>query len=194
MSAIVTPVPATKLFTAEEFAALPEPADGSKQELVRGKVVSMPPPGFVHGIIQGHFYFHLRTWANATQLGRVTVESGVNTETDPDTVRGPDVAFWSYARVPADQAPEAYPDTAADVVVEVLSPSDSHRRLAEKIREYFSIGVRLVWVADPDDRTVTDYAQPGNGTVLWSDATLTAVDVLPGFTCSVASFFESIPE
>ena len=81
---------------------------------------------------------------------------------------------------------------AADVVVEVLSPDDSHRRIAQKIREYFAAGVRLVWVADSDDRTVTVYTRPGDGIVLWSDATLTGGDVLPDFTCPVANLFESI--
>jgi Uma2 family endonuclease len=184
--------PATKLLTAEEFAALPEPADGSKQELVRGEIVTMPPTRHVHGLVQGHFYFHLRLWANQHKLGNVTVESGLPTETDPDTVRGPDVAYWSFERLPADQVPEGYPEVAADLVVEVLSPSDSRRRMAEKIREYFAAGVRLVWVADPDDRTVTVYTRPGDGIVLWSDATLTGGDVLPSFSCPVASLFESV--
>jgi Uma2 family endonuclease len=182
------------LLTAAEFAARPEPEDGSKEELVRGEIVTMPPPGFSHGIVQGHFYFYLRSWANGRgqSLGRVTVETGLPTETDPDTVRGPDVAYWSYARLPADRLPDVHADFAADVVVEILSPDDSHRRNAQKIREYFAVGVRLVWVADPVDRTVTVYTKPGNGTLLWSDDTLTGGDVLPEFSCPVASFFESI--
>jgi Uma2 family endonuclease len=180
------------LLTVAEFAARPQPANGSKEELVRGEVITMPPPRHIHGIVQGHFYFYLRIWANQHRLGNITVESGLPTETDPDTVRGPDVAYWSYARLPADQVPEVYADVPADLVVEVLSPDDSHRRIAEKIREYFAVGVRLVWVANPNDRTVTVYTKPGDGIVLWNDATLTGGDVLPGFTCPVASFFESI--
>lgn len=181
-----------KLLTVAEFAARPEPEDGSKEELVRGEVVTMPPPRHIHGLVQGHFYFYLRIWANQYKLGNVTVESGLPTETDPDTVRGPDVAYWSFARLPAERIPEVYADVPADVVVEVLSPDDSHRRIAQKIREYLAVGVRLVWVADPNDRTVTVYTKPGKGTVLWADDTLTGGDVLPEFSCPVASFFESI--
>ena len=33
-----------KLLTAEEFMELPDPIDGSKQELVKGVIVTMPPP------------------------------------------------------------------------------------------------------------------------------------------------------
>ncbi len=38
-----------KLLTAEEFFLLPDPADGSQQELVRGEVITMPLPGGLHG-------------------------------------------------------------------------------------------------------------------------------------------------
>src|SRR6478672_6836851 len=84
--------------TAAEFARLPEPADGSKQELVRGEVVTMPPPGIRHGIVQTNVACLIQPYARAHKLGRVTVESGVVTEEDPDTVRGPDVAFWALMR------------------------------------------------------------------------------------------------
>ena len=43
-----------KLLTAEEFAKLPDPPDGSRQALVRGEVVTMPPPSFVHAQVQGN--------------------------------------------------------------------------------------------------------------------------------------------
>jgi Uma2 family endonuclease len=183
-----------KLLTAEEFAKLPGPPDGSKQELVRGEVVTMPPPSFIHGKVQGNIYYTLETFNRVNSAGHMTVESGLVTERDLDTVRGPDVAFWSYARIPADQLPAVYPDVAADLVAEVVSPGNTRKQLAKKLREYFARGVRLVWVADPEDRTVTVYTKPGGGTVLWEDATLTGGDVLPGFTCPVAEFFRGIGE
>ena len=181
---------AKKLLTAEEFYRLPDPPDGSKQELVRGEVVTvMAAPSFKHGIVQGRAYFALETYARQTKLGRVTVESGLVTEEDPDTVRGPDVAYWSYERVPADKTPDVYPEVAADLCVEVKSPSNTPAKTTKKIAEYFACGVRMVWIADPDERTVTVYTKPGDGRVLWDDATLDGGDVLPGFTCPVAEFF-----
>ena len=82
-----------------------------------------------------------------------------------------------------------YANVAADLVAEVVSPSNTRRQLAAKVREYFASGVRIVWVVDPEDRTATVYRGPGNGTVLWEDATITGEDVLPGFSCPVAEFF-----
>ena len=57
------------------------------------------------------------------------------------------------------------------------------------MREYLKRGVRVVWVVDPEDRTVTVYRQPGQGQLLEEDATVTGEDVLPGFSCRVAEFF-----
>lgn len=178
-----------KPLTADEFARMPEPVDGSKQELVRGEIITMPPPGFLHGVVQSNVGFVLKTYTRATNFGRVTVESGVITETGPDTVRGPDVALWSFARLPADHVPVVYANVAADLCVEIRSPSNTDGRMTRKVREYFASGVRLVWVVDPEERTVTVYRGPGDGRVLWEDATITGEDILPGFTCPVAEFF-----
>jgi Uma2 family endonuclease len=176
--------------TAAEFARMPDPPDGSNRELVRGVIVTMTPPGFRHGVCQNKVAFLLTAHVLATHCGRVTVESGLQTEFDPDTVRGPDVAFWSAERLPLDRMPEVYPDVAADLVVEIQSPSNTQHEMQEKVREYIHRGVQLVWVVDPEAHTVTVYRQPGEGRLLWNDATLTGEDVLPDFQCRVAQFFE----
>jgi Uma2 family endonuclease len=174
--------------TAAEFAAMPNPIDGSRHELVAGKPVTLPPHGFRHALVRGTVGFVVAGHVKQTKLGRVTLGTGLITRTAPDTVRGPDVAFWSYARVPADQTPVVYANTA-DLVAEVVSPSNTRKQVAAKVREYFATGVRMVWVVDPDGRTVTVYTRPGDGVVLWEDATLTGGEVLPGFACPVADLF-----
>ena len=90
---------AQRLVTAEEFARLPDPLDGSKQELVRGRIVTMPPPGFEHGDIQLNVGALLKVFVRPKRLGRVVTESGIITERGPDTVRGADVSFWSKERL-----------------------------------------------------------------------------------------------
>src|SRR6185295_1569247 len=162
----MTPVATTKLLTAEEFARLPEPGDGSRQELVHGVVETMPPPGFRHGDVQANICFALKHFLRSSQIGRVVVESGVKTDKAPDSVRGPDVSFWSFKRLPANTRPDGYPDVLPDLVVEVRSPSDSNRKVREKVKEYLFNGVALVWVVDPEDQTVTIYRQPDDGRVL----------------------------
>jgi Uma2 family endonuclease len=180
---------APKLITAAEFILMPNPPDGSKQELVRGEIVTMPPPGFKHGICQVNAAVLIRTHAKSHRQGRVTVETGLVTEVDPDTVRGPDVAFWSFERLPEHLLPVGYPDVAADLCVEVLSPDKRLRKILEKLQEYFNRGVRLVWIIDPEERTVTVYRSAEEGKVLHETATLSGEDVLPGFSCRVAELF-----
>ena len=135
---------AVKLITAAEFARMPEPPDGSKQELVRGVIVSTPTPSFSPRSLSMYSRM-LASFPGTTHplRSRHRVESGLHTEQDPDTVRGPDVAYWSAERLPLEQTPEGYPDVAADLVVEVQSPSSRRRTTQEKIREYLNRGVRL---------------------------------------------------
>jgi Uma2 family endonuclease len=175
--------------TAKEFAKLPEAADDSQLELVRGRVVVMPRPGFLHGVVQATLVAFLVHFVHLHRLGRITVESGLQTEFDPDTVRGPDIAFWSKERIPLDQVPKVYPDVAADLTVEIRSPSNTKAGLDQKVREYLKRGVRLVWLVDPKARTVTVYRKPGKGEVLRVDDELSGDDVLPGFTCPIAELF-----
>ncbi len=81
-------------------------------------------------------------------------------------------------------------DVAPDLVVEILSPYDAWSDLMQKLREYFGIGVRMVWVADPKSctvqafRSVTDVREFGPGDTLPGD------DVLPGFAVAVDTLFE----
>jgi Uma2 family endonuclease len=181
---------AQTLLTAEEFAQRPDPADGSQEELVRGVVITMLQPGFDHGLVQGRVYGLLDQHVRPRRVGRVTIESGVITERDPDTVRGPDVAYWSAERVPLDQRPRGYPDATADICVEVLSPSNRAAQMDDKVREYLDRGVRLVWVVDPDERTVTVHAPSLEPQELAETDALTGGNVLPEFQVRVAELFE----
>jgi Uma2 family endonuclease len=180
---------AQKPITADEFLRMPEPADGSKQELVQGEIVTMPPTGYRHGDVQGNIAFQLKLFLRDHAIGTVTVESGVRTHRDPDSVRGPDVAFWSAERIPLTEKPTGYPDVVADLCIEVISPHDRKAELRRKAAEYLTHGVRMVWIVDPEDQTVTIYRQPGEGRLLSEDAEIAGEDVLPGFRCRIGEFF-----
>ncbi len=60
----------------------------------------------------------------------------------------------------------------------------------EKIKDYVKNGVKLVWLVDPEVKTVTVYAGSLRGTELDESEMITGGDVLPDFTCKVAEFFE----
>jgi Uma2 family endonuclease len=88
---------AQKLITAEEFARLPGPADGSRQELVQGVILTMPPPpGAPHALCCSRIDRRLGAFVVVNNLGTVfSNDTEFTTERDPDTVRGADVAYWS---------------------------------------------------------------------------------------------------
>ncbi|HZU35319.1 MAG TPA: Uma2 family endonuclease [Gemmataceae bacterium] len=176
---------AQKLITAEEFFRMPEPSDGSQQELVRGAIITMPPPGALHGACCSRINRRLATFVEDHKRGTVFAnDTGFILKRQPDTVRGPDVAFWTIERLP--EIPTGYIELPADLVVEVVSPADHYARIQRKVNEYLETGVRLVWVVDPEDRSVTVFHGSAKPRILAENETVTGEDVLPGFSCRVS--------
>jgi Uma2 family endonuclease len=185
MSTVAPP----QLLTADEFAHLPQPEDGSQQELVRGVVITMPPPSFYHGLCCNEIGYRLNKHVRDLKLGHITTnDSGVILERDPDTVRGPDLAFWSRERMPTPPT-KGYSAIPPDLVVEVLSPSDVYARVEPKVLQYLRAGVRMVWILVPEDRSIFVRRTGHQGALLSNGEMLTGEDVLPGFSCPVSELF-----
>jgi len=178
-----------KLVTAEELWQMPEPLDGARYELFEGELVQMTPAGGRHGKCCGLIARALIAYATEHGAEHVaTNDTGVFTERDPDTVLGPDLAYWSRERLP--EMPEGLVEVAPDLAVEVVSPSDTQIHLHRKVLHYLDHGVRLVWVVDPKTRTVTEYRSRRDVCILGDQDEISGGDVLPGFSCRVDKFFE----
>ncbi len=181
---------AQELITAEQFA---EMSFDVPVELVRGEIIEMPRPGMRHGVVCGNVYDPVKAWARSAQRGVVAInDTGVITERDPDSVRGPDVLYIAHERLPGGEVPSTFLEVAPDLAIEVLSPHDVWKDVLEKITEHFEAGVREVWVVDPEDRTVQVFRPDAKPRKLSASDVLESPDVLPGFACSVAPFFEGI--
>jgi Uma2 family endonuclease len=180
---------ATALLTAEEYLLLPD--NGQPTELVRGKVIPMNVPFPRHGEICVQTAYLLRRYLETHEIGRVVSnDSGVVTERNPDTVRGADVAYYSYARVPRGPLPRGYLPVPPELVFEVRSPTDRWSEIQIKVGEYLQAGVSVVCVLDEQTRTahLFDANQPPRA--LSEDKDLTFPDILGGFRASVRQFFE----
>jgi Uma2 family endonuclease len=178
------------LLTAEEYARLPD--DGRPTELVRGKIVEMNPPTPKHGIICIEIGAILRNYVKEHDLGRVAGnDSCVITEHDPDTVRGADVAFYSYAKVPKGPVPAGYLKVAPDIVIEVLSPSDRWNEMHAKIAEYLDAGVSVVCVLDPATEEAHLFYRDKSPRALAGNDELTFPDQLGDFRVAVRKLFEA---
>lgn len=162
-----------------------------RSELVKGEIVRMTPTGFMHGRVEHRIARALDAFLIEHNLGEIiSGEVGIYTGRNPDSVRAPDVAFISNERI-AQVKSKSYLDAAPELVVEVLSPDDPWSELTEKLDEYFSIGVKLVWVADPRKRQVYVYRSSIDVQRFTVTETLTGGDVLPGFSVAVANLFVS---
>lgn len=179
----------TALLTAAEFAELP--STGPRTELVRGRIIELPPTNFLHGLICGQMAFQLMVVAKHHDSGRViTNDSGVVTERDPDTLRGPDVAYYRNAKIPPIEKRQGYPDQPPDLVVEVRSPSDRWSEMLRKATEYLAVGVLVVVVLDPETRSAHSFQADQPERVFGPDEMLTFPDLLPDFAVRVGSIFE----
>jgi Uma2 family endonuclease len=178
----------TALLTADDLLSM---GGDDRYELVDGVLAPMsPPPGFRHGEIVLRITVPASTFIWTNGLGRTTgAETGFRLRRDPDTVRAPDFAFVARGRITPEMDQSRYLDLAPDLVVEVMSPSDSDRALAAKVRDYLDAGVRLAWVVNPQTRTLAVH-RPGRGHLLLRESDeLSGEDVLPGFTCAVGDLF-----
>jgi Uma2 family endonuclease len=117
-------------------------------------------------------------------------DSGVITERGPDTVRGADVAFYTYARAPKGPLPEGYLPVVPERVVEVVSPSDRWPKVLAKVAEYLGAGVSVVVVLDGERTSAMVFHDDGTTRTLSADDELTLPDLLPGFSVVVRRFFE----
>ncbi len=182
-------VSAPSLITAEQFAERPDP--GYPEELVKGRIVAMSVPKPRHGEICNKAGRIFGNFAEERDLGRVlSNDAGVLTARSPDTVRGADVAFYSYARVPKGPLPDQYLEIAPDLIVEVLSPSDRWPKALAKVAEYLDAGTTVVVVLDDERRLAHVYRGDGTTQILTADDELTLPDLLGGFGVRVGRFFE----
>jgi Uma2 family endonuclease len=177
------------LITAEEYARMPD--DGRFTELVRGRIVELPPPTFVHGWICSNIALNLGVHVERHGLGRIaTNHSGIVTRRGPDTVRGADVAFYSYARIPRGTTPVLYPAVSPDLVFEVRSSSDRWPDILAKVTEYLRAGVLVICVLDPEPMQAHLYYPDQPPRILGPDDELTLPECLGDFRVVVRRFFE----
>ena len=173
--------------TAQQLLHLSLP--DRRTELVRGRLIVREPAGGRHGAVAARLAYRLMAHVESARSGRIyAAETGFKITTDPDTVRAPDVAFVSRARLP-DPEPVGFLEGAPDLAVEVLSPGDRPDEVLEKVADWLSAGALLVWVIDPDRRTGRVYHVDGSESLLGADGALRGEAVLPGFACALADLW-----
>src|SRR3954451_21499362 len=84
-----------RLFTAADLAAMPSelPSGPVRYELHHGRLITMPPPGDVHGAVDSNMICALKSQGEHRKFGKTRSEVGVLLARNPDHLMGPDAAF-----------------------------------------------------------------------------------------------------
>jgi Uma2 family endonuclease len=181
-----------KRYTPQDLLTMP---GGEFYELVDGRLVERKLStwsSYVAGVIYGL----LDPFCRQNRLGWVLPE-GTSFQCFPalpGRVRRADVSFIRSQRLSLAQATtEGHCPIAPDLAVEVISPNDTAYEIDEKVREFLDAGVPLVWVVNPEQRTVEIHRRNGPGAILRESDEISGEDVVPGFRCRVGDFTQPPP-
>ena len=175
--------------TPEQLLEMP---DGDNFELVDGRLVERDM-GWRSSRIGGRVFRILDVYCEQRGLGWVAPADASYQcfPDDPGMVRKPDVSFIRRERLREEEEPEGHCPIAPDLAVEVISPNELYYQVEEKIADYFSAGIPLVWVVNPATRSVRVHRRDGTISDLAEADELTGEDVIPGFGCRVSDIFRT---
>jgi Uma2 family endonuclease len=178
-------------YSPEQLLSLPD--NGKGYELVGGRLVEKPMGGFASWVAAQISYL-LVAFGQNRGIGWVLDSEGSYQcfADDPRKVRKPDVSLVRRERFPDERIPEGHIEIPPDLAVEVISPNDTAYEVDAKVLEYLAAGVPLVWVVNPQSRTIHVYRADGTVERLREEDELTAPDLLPQLRCRVAELF-SLP-
>jgi len=173
--------------TPDDLLTMP---DGDNYEFVDGQLVERKM-SMESSWIAGEVFYRVSQHIRAGNLGWVFPE-GTSFQCfpdDPTRVRRPDTSFVKLRRLPDGPAERGHGRVAPDLVVEVVSPNDLFQEVDEKVDEWLTAGVELIWVINPRARTVTVIRRDADAHKLAERDELRGDPVLPGFHCSVTELF-----
>lgn len=184
---------ATKPMTLDQFLELPETEPPS--EFVCGRIVEKPMPTWFHSRIAARLAALLEMYLMEHDEGYVNVELRHAARAEARAYV-PDLSVTRWERAPSTLAErrEGAIETTPDLAVEIVSPDDRPGRVADKLAFYLRAGVPLVWIIDPDDRTVSIYRPTEQVRVLSEADTLDAAPVLASFSLRLAGLFGVLSE
>ena len=146
-------------YTVDDLEQFPN--DGNRYELLDGVLLVTPAPALKHEIVISRILTRLSVAAqdpgHAHVLGHGAVTRLPDTQLEPDILVIPQ-------RFPFDA--KWHEITERWLAVEVISPSSRHYDREFKRDAYFALGLREVWIVDPDYKLVEVAHQPGRGDIV----------------------------
>ncbi len=179
--------------TLDAFLQLPE--SDPPAEFVCGRVISKSMPTFEHALLTSRLIGLLTVYVLQHPIAFV-LDNLRHAHREEQRAYLPDVSVVLKRNAPATaEARHRGPvESAPDIAIEVTSPDDRPGQLAEKLAFYLRIGVPLVWIVDPEERTLTAYRQGEPASIHSGGEVIDARPVLPGFSLKLATLFEVLDE
>jgi Uma2 family endonuclease len=176
----------TNLLSWAEFEQLPD--DAMHREVIRGELITLPPPTVGHSEIARRAHEALRPLRESS-LGKVFWGVGCKLSHDPPTWIQPDVSFL-WAEDIRTTSPDDYFTAAPGLAVEIVCPSESASDLERKVETLLAAGGQQVWVVYPETHKVQVILRDGTSRTRRVSDTLSLPDLLPGWEFPVAKLFE----
>ncbi|MBI4642008.1 MAG: Uma2 family endonuclease [Candidatus Tectomicrobia bacterium] len=185
----------TKTLTFEEYLAMPEMK--RSYEIIDGELIMAPGPTPDHQWVGLNIVVPLRAFVNERNLGVVLAAPvDVVIQRDPLRTRQPDILYLSAERSGIKGRAELRMlqvfEIPPDLVVEILSPSNTRRDIEDKLKDYMKIGVRECWLVSPEAETVEvlrlspEQVETVN---IYGVSGMLRSEVLEGFTLSIREIF-----
>lgn len=173
--------------TPEDLLSMP---DGKNFELIDGKFVERRSSS-LSSWVGGQVFGLLQDTVRIGRLGTVW-PAGNGCQCFPHDytmVRRPNASFVGRERFSWKNSDDGFLKVVPDLVVEVISPNDLAHDVERKVAEYLEAGVRLVWVIEPESRTMRVQRADGTGSLLKGDAVISGESVVPGFEVPLGAIF-----
>jgi Uma2 family endonuclease len=197
---LIPPIPASALlaepirlprpgrpWTADDLLALAD--DENHYELVRGDLIMMSPASPTQGRYAARLTGALVDYVDEHKLGEVyTAEPGFELQAE-QVIRAPDIAFVREECIPSPDEESGFWSIAPDLVVEIISPSETATEIQEKVQDYLKAGVRLIWLVYPKSKTVVEYRSNTQIRQLDINQNLEGGEIIPGFSYPLADLF-----
>jgi Uma2 family endonuclease len=174
-----------RICTRSEYEAIVEQFPDKRLELINGEIVEKMPTqlhAFIVHMLSGFLFIFLQN----NPIGYALVEARYSLPDDDENDRIPDLSFISKAKgALIETGPAPY---MPDLAVEVQSPGQSDRLMADKAVYYLAQGSRIVWLVYPDRRLV-EILTPDDRELLTESDQIESGEVLPGFSLLVKDIF-----
>jgi Uma2 family endonuclease len=183
---------AAKLYTRQEYEALMAKPENEERLLERiyGEIVEKMPKqlhALIASLLGGFLFVYLREHP----IGWLFSEVRISLPDDDQNDRIPDIAFALKEGRAID--PDAPLNYMPELLVEIQSPDQSDKFMADKGAYYLSRGAKMVWLVYPHKRLI-EVLTPTDRQLLTLGDTLTGGDLLPGFSVPVRDIFDAANE